>query len=83
MLGAVAAEVREGGKIHLFGYLGERQALIIQIVFQDRHGVSVDVGGDTVTRHTLDGGGEVFGRNVQTLGIIAHIAFCAADAGSE
>ena len=33
VLGAVAAEVREGGKIHPFGYLGERQALVIQIVF--------------------------------------------------
>ena len=26
MLGAVTAEVREGGKIHQLGYLGERQA---------------------------------------------------------
>ena len=36
-----------------------------------------------MARHTLDGGGEVFGRNVQTLGIIAHIAFCAADASRK
>ena len=33
VFGAVAAEVGEGGKIHLVGYLGERQALVTQIVF--------------------------------------------------
>ena len=33
VLGAVAAEVRERGEIHQFGYLGERQTLVTQIVF--------------------------------------------------
>ena len=33
MFGTVAAEVREGGEIHQFGYLGERQAFVTQIVF--------------------------------------------------
>ena len=33
--------------------------------------------------HTFDGGREVFGRYVQSLGIVAHFTFCAADAGSE
>ena len=83
MLGAVAAEVREGGEIHQFGYLGERQALVIQIVFQYGHGVAVDVGGDAVARHALDGGREILGRYVQALGLVAHVALRAADAGSE
>ena len=64
VLGAVAAEVREGGEIHQFGYLGERQALVVQIVFQYGYGVAVDVRGDAVARHALDGGREVFGRHV-------------------
>ena len=83
VLGAVAAEVREGGEIHQFGYLCERQALVIQILFQYGHGVAVDVRGDAMTRYALNGGREILGRHVQTLGIVAHIAFCAADAGSE
>ena len=36
-----------------------------------------------MARHTLDGGGEVFGRHVQSLGIVAHVAFCTADTCSE
>ena len=83
VLGAVAAEVREGGKIHVFGYLGERQALVIQIVFDYGHGVTVDVRADAVASDPFDGGGEIFGRYVQPLGVIAHIAFCTADSGSE
>jgi len=75
VLGAVAAEVREGGEIHQFGYLCERQALVIQILFQYGHGVAVDVRGDAMTCHTLDGGREVFRRHVQALGIIAYVAF--------
>ena len=43
MLGAVTAEVRERCEVHQVGYLGEGQAFIIQIVFQYRYGVSVDV----------------------------------------
>ena len=43
MLGAVTAEVRERREVHQVGYLGEGQAFIIQIVFQYRYGVSVDV----------------------------------------
>ena len=31
----------------------------------------------------FDGGGEIFGRHVQTFGIVAHVAFCTADAGAE
>ena len=83
MLGAVAAEIRERGKIHLIGNLGERQAFVTQIVFQYRHGVTVDVGGYAVARHTLDGGREVFGRNVQTLGLIAHVTLSATDASGK
>ena len=83
MLRAVAAEVGERCEIHQLGYLGERQTLVIQIVFQYGYGVAVDVRGDAVARHTLDGGREVFGRHVQALGIVTHIAFCAADACGE
>jgi hypothetical protein len=56
MLGAVAAEVRERREVHLVGYLSERQPFIVQIVFHYRYGVAVDVRGDTVACHTLDGG---------------------------
>ena len=31
----------------------------------------------------LDGGGKVFGRYVEPLGIVAHVALGAADAGGE
>ena len=83
MLGAVTAEIGERGEVHAFGDLGERQAFVSQIVFEYGNGVAVDVGGDTVTRHTLDGGGEILGRHVQTLGIVAHIALCSADASGK
>ena len=43
MLGAVTAEIRERGEIHMVGNLGERQSFIVKIVFQDRDGMSVDV----------------------------------------
>ena len=33
MLGAVTAEIRERREVHRIGYLSERQAFIIQIVF--------------------------------------------------
>ena len=56
VLGAVAAEVAQGGEIHVLGDLGERQAFVIQEVFQDGDGVAVDVGGDAVAGHALDGG---------------------------
>ena len=56
MLGAVAAEVGEGGEMHAVGYLGERQTFVIQIAFYYRYGVAVDVGGDAVPRDALDGG---------------------------
>ena len=36
-----------------------------------------------MARYALDGGRKVFGRHVQALGIVAHVAFCAADASSE
>ena len=33
MLGAVTAEIRERREVHRIGYLSERQAFVIQIVF--------------------------------------------------
>ncbi len=45
--------------------------------------MTVDVGGYAVASNPLDGGREVFGRHVQTLGIIAHVAFGATDACSK
>ena len=42
--------------------------------------MAVDVGGDTMSCHPFDGGRKIFGRYVQTLGIVTHITFCSADA---
>ena len=36
-----------------------------------------------MARHTLDGGRKVFGRHVQSLGIVAYIPFCTTDACRE
>ena len=83
MFAAVAAEVGERGEIHAVGDLGERQTLVVQIPFQYRYGVAVDEGGDAVTRDPLDGGGEIFRRHVEAPGIVAHVAFGAADARSQ
>ena len=35
-----------------------------------------------MSRHALDGGRKIFGRYVQTLGIVAHITLRSADASS-
>ena len=75
--------ITQGTICYPAGYMGERQTLVTQIVFQYRYGVAVDVGSDAVPRHALDGGRGVFGRHVQPLGIIVHVAFSAADAGRE
>lgn len=45
--------------------------------------MAVDKAADTVAGDTLDGGGEVLRRHVQSLGIVAHLALGAADAGGE
>ena len=45
--------------------------------------MTVDVGGDTMSCHPFDGSRKVFGRHVQTLGIVAHITFRSADASSK
>ena len=83
MLRTVAAEVRERGKVHPVGYLGERQTFIVQIVFQYWYRVTVDVRGDAVACHPFDGGREIFGRYMQTVGIVAHITLRTTDARGE
>lgn len=83
VLRAVAAEIAQGGEIHQLRYLGERQAFVIQIFLYDGYGGAVDVTADTVTRHALDGGGEILRRDVQPVGIIANLALGAADARGE
>ena len=83
MFCAISTEIGKGGKIHPFGNLREREAFVFQIVFQDGDGVTVDVGTDAVARDTLDGGRKVFGRYVETLGVVTDIALCATDSGGE
>ncbi len=83
VLGAVAAEVGQRGEIHPLGNLGERQAVVVEQFLEDGHGVAVDVGGDAVARHALDGRRQVLGRHVQAFGIVAHVALGAADTRGE
>ena len=83
VLGAVAAEVAQRGEIHAVGYLRERQALVVEVFLQDGHRGAVDEAADAVTCDALDGGGEVLRRYVKPLGIVAHVALGAADAGGE
>ena len=45
--------------------------------------MAVNVGGDTVACHPLDGSREVLRRYVQPLGIVAYIALRATDARGE
>ena len=83
VLGAVAAEIAQRGEVHAVGDLGEREALVIQKAFQDGHGGTVDITADTMAGHAFDRGGEIFRRDVQPLGIVAHLALGATDAGGE
>ena len=83
VLGAVAAEVGERGEIHAVGYLCERQAFVVKVFLQDGHRGAVDEAADAVAGDALDGGGEVLGRYIQALGIVADVALGAADAGGE
>ena len=83
MLGAVAAEVAQRGEVHAVGYLRERQALVVEVFFQDGHRGAVDEAADAVAGDALDGGGEIFGRYVEPLGIVTHVALGAADACGE
>ena len=83
VLGAITAEIAQRGEVHAVGYLGERQALVIQKAFQDGHGGTVDVTADTMARHAFDRGGEVFRRDIQSLGIVTHLALGATDASGE
>lgn len=83
MLGAVATEVTQRGEVHAVGDLCERKPFVIEVFLQDGHRVAVDKAADTVAGDTLDGGGEVLRRHVQSLGIVAHLALGAADAGGE
>jgi len=83
VLGAITTEVTQRGEIHAVGDLCEREAFIVQKAFQDRHGGTVDVTADTMASHAFDRSGEVFRRDVQPLGVIAHFALGAADAGGE
>lgn len=83
MLGAIATEIAERGEVHPVGDLRERQSFIVEVLFQDGHCGAVDEAADAVAGDALDGGGEVLRRHVQPLGIVAHLALGAADAGGE
>ena len=69
MLGAVAAEIRKRREIHQFGYLGERQTFVIQIVFYYRYCMPVYERCDTVPGYSFNCSGEVFGRYVKPVGV--------------
>ncbi len=83
MFGAVATEITQRGEVHAVGNLGERQTLVVQKAFHNGHGGAVNITADAVASHTFDRGGEVFRRNIQPLGIVAHLALGATDAGGE
>ena len=61
VLGTVAAEIAQRGKVHAVGYLREREALVVEVFFQYGHRSTVDEAADTVAGNALDGGREVFG----------------------
>ena len=83
VLGAIAAEIAQRGEVHPVGYLRERQALVVEVFLQDGHRRAVYEAAHAVARDALDGGREVFRRYVETLSIVADVAFRAADAGGE
>ena len=83
VLGTVAAEIGKRREVHAIGDLRERETFVIEIFLQDGHRVAVDEAADAVAGDALDGGGEVLRRHVQSLGIVAHLALGAADAGGE
>ena len=45
--------------------------------------MAIDVGADVVPRDTLDGGRKVFGRYMETFGVITNIPLCATDSSGE
>ena len=83
MLFAVATEVGESLKIHHFSYLRSRQPLVVEQVFEDWHGLAVDVRRYAVARQSADGGRQIFGRYVEPASEIRHLALGAANARSE
>ncbi len=83
VLGAVAAEVAQRGKVHAVANLGERQALVLEKAFENGHSGAVNVGRDGVPRESLDGSREVLGRHVEALGIVVHAALGDAHASAE
>jgi len=56
LLFAIAAEVGQGIKIHHFSNLRNGETLVVEQVLEYGHGVTVDIRGDAVTRHSADGG---------------------------
>ena len=83
VLGAVAAEIAQRGEVHPVGYLRERQAFVVEVFLQDGDRGAVDEAADAVTGDAFYGGGEVLGRYVEALGIVADVALGAADACGE
>ena len=83
LLFAIAAEVRQGLKIHHLSNLRNGETLVVEQVLEYGHGMAVDIRGDAVTRHSADSGRQVFGRDVEPPGIIAHLALGAADSRRE
>ena len=53
VFGAVAAEIGQGREIHHLRNLGERQPLVVQILFQDGNGMAVDIRCHIKARYAL------------------------------
>ena len=77
VLGAVAGEITQRREIHHVGYLRERQPFVVEQLFQDGDGETVHIGTNGVTRHSLDGGRQIFRRHIQPLGVVTHVALGA------
>ena len=77
VLRAVAAEIADGCKIHLVGYLRYGETGILEIGNDDGGGGAVDMGGDTVSGDAFYRVRQIFRRDMELCGIVAHIALRA------
>ncbi len=73
MFGDVATEIGDAGKIHRIGYLGNGKLRVVEIVFNDRDGVTVDKTHRALSGLSLDGIRKILGRNVHHGGIVPYL----------
>lgn len=77
---AVTAEIRKRVEVQHVGDLCERELFVGEEFLYDGDGSIGDVGGDAGAGDAADGIGEVFGRHMEFVGIVRHLALGAADA---